>query len=66
MLTKISDLYTFRHYKNKIDQKPGWDRAVLDWCFQEAKNNHLKESDWWGGFVIDEMKIEVRNGSYYL
>lgn len=38
----------------------------MDWCFQEAKNNNLKEFDWWGGFVIDEMKIEVRNGYYSL
>ena len=53
-------MYAYRHYKNKIDQKPGWDRAVVDWCLQEARNNNLKEPDFWGGFVIGETKIEVR------
>ena len=35
----------------------------MDWCLQEAKNKKLKESDFWGGFVLDEMKIEVKTNN---
>ena len=47
------------YYKNKIDQKPGWDWEILLWCLKEAKNNNLKEQDFWGGLILDEMKIQV-------
>lgn len=48
-----------RYHKNKTAQKPGWDRSIVDWCYEEAKKKNLREADFWGGFVIDEMKIEV-------
>ena len=28
-------------------------------CEQAAKEKNLKDCDYWGGFVIDEMKVEV-------
>ena len=42
-----------------MEQKPGWDADLLKWCLQEAKKANLKEQDYWGGFVLDEMKIQV-------
>lgn len=32
---------------------------MLKWCLEEAKKNNLKEQDYWGAFVLDEMKIQV-------
>lgn len=49
-----------RFYKNKIEQSPGWNDNILAWCLEAAREQNLKESDYWGGFVIDEMKIQVR------
>ena len=40
-------------------QRPGWDSDILKWCLKEAKDNNLKPEDYMGGFVIDEMKIQV-------
>ena len=34
-------------------------RSVLRWCADEAKKAGLKPQDYWGGFVIDEMKIQA-------
>ena len=48
-----------RLYKNKVEQRPGWDDEVLAWCCQQAKEKALKAPGYWGGFVIDEMKIQV-------
>ena len=31
----------------------------MEWCKEEAKKKNLKDCDYWGGLVIDEMKIEV-------
>ena len=42
-----------------MTQKPGWDREVLQWCLLEARERNMKDQDYWGGFVIDEMKIQV-------
>lgn len=47
------------YHKNKVEQKPGWNREILNWCVEEAKKNNLKDEDYWGGFVLDEMKIQV-------
>ena len=52
-------VYSDRYHKNKVEQKPGWDANLLKWCLQEAKKANLKEQDYWGGFVLDEMKIQV-------
>ena len=51
--------YSDRDHKNKVEQKPGWDTNLLEWCLQEAKKANIKEQDYWGGFVLDEMKIQV-------
>jgi hypothetical protein len=32
---------------------------MLKWCLKEARENNLKEHEYWGGFVLDEMKIQV-------
>ena len=45
--------------KNKVEQSSGWNESILRWCLNEAKKQGLKEQDYWGGFVIDEMKIQV-------
>ena len=45
--------------KNKVEQSSGWNESILRWCSNEAKKQGLKEEDYWGGFVIDEMKIQV-------
>jgi hypothetical protein len=45
-------------YKNKVIHTPGWD--------DEAKKQGLKEQDYWGGFVIDEMRIQVSNTVLYI
>ena len=54
-------LLSHRYHKNKREQKPGWNREIIEWCKQAALEKNLKDCDYWGGFVIDEMKIEVRN-----
>ena len=46
-------------YKNRVQQQDGWNAEILEWCLMEAKARNLKEEDYWGGFVIDEMKIQV-------
>lgn len=45
--------------KNKREQKPGWNTEIVEWCKQAAEDKNLKDCDYWGGFVIDEMKVEV-------
>lgn len=35
----------------------GWKPEVLTWCLNAAKESGLKQADYMGGFVIDEMKI---------
>lgn len=49
-----------RLYKNKVEEEPGWNEQVLKWCQEAAQEKGLQKSDYWGGFVIDEMKIQVR------
>jgi hypothetical protein len=49
----------FRYYKNSVDQKPGWNRETIAWCKHEAERQKLKEQDYWGCLVLDEMKIQV-------
>ncbi|KAJ7384648.1 hypothetical protein OS493_020227 [Desmophyllum pertusum] len=46
------------YHKNKREQQPGWSREIVEWCQKAAKEKNLKECDYWGGFVIDEMKVE--------
>ena len=46
-------------YKNRVKQEPGCTQDILEWCKMEAKTRNLKDHDYWGGFVIDEMKIQV-------
>ena len=49
----------YRLYKNKIKEKPGWNDQVLRWCLETAQERGLRTEDYWRGFLIDEMKIQV-------
>ena len=49
-----------RLHKIKVEQSPGWQDPILRWCADEAKKQGFKPQDYWGGFVIDEMKIQVQ------
>ena len=49
----------YRLYKNKIEEKPGWNDQVLRWCLEAAQERGLRTEVEWGGFLIDEMKIQV-------
>ena len=52
-------LLILRLHKNKVEQSPGWQDPILRWCSDEAKKAGLKPQDYWGGFVLDEMKIQA-------
>ena len=49
-----------RYYKNSVDQRPGWNSDAIQWCKREAERRNLIEHEYWGGYVTDEMKIQVR------
>ena len=49
----------YRYYKNSVDQKPGWNADIFKWCKAEAERQQIKEKDYWGGLVLDEMKLQV-------
>ncbi|CAB3976767.1 Hypothetical predicted protein [Paramuricea clavata] len=61
---------TIRLHKNRIQESVGWNEKVLQWCLDEAIAKGLSESDFWGGFALDEMKIQeniemsVKDGKY--
>ena len=56
---RTSDYHDFRFHKNKVEQKPGWNWEMLLWCLNEAKKNNLQEQDFWGGLILNEIKIQV-------
>jgi len=58
MYSKAKTYFT-RYYKNKEKESPGWNDHVLRWCLEAAQGNSLWKEDCWGGFIIDEMKIQV-------
>lgn len=39
---------------------------MLKLCMEEAEKNNLKPEDYWGGFVLDEMTIQVRDTLLFL
>ena len=51
--------FLHRYYKNSVSQNPGWNHDVIRWCQLEAERQQLEAKDHWGGFVLDEMKIQV-------
>jgi len=53
-------ILAFRYYKNSIEEMPGWNAEVINWCRKEAERRNLKEEDYWGGFLLDEMTIQVK------
>ncbi|KAK3719592.1 hypothetical protein QZH41_015729 [Actinostola sp. cb2023] len=55
---KLPSNKTIRMYKNRVQQEPGWKEEILDWCKMEAKSRKFQQHDFWGGFVLDEMKIQ--------
>ena len=34
---------------------------MLKWCLKEARANNLKPDAYMGGFILDEMKVQVGN-----
>lgn len=60
LTTQIISHIFLRLYKNKVDEVPGWNDQVLRWCMEAAREKALRKEDYWRGFVIDEMKIQVR------
>ena len=38
--------------KRRVGLKP-------EWCQREAKRHNLKQEEYWGGLLMDEMKIQV-------
>ena len=58
-LCKLLRIITYRLYKNKVKETVGWNPEVLRWCLNAAKERGMKEADYMGGLVIDEMKIQV-------
>ena len=38
----------------------------MEWCKEEAKKKNLKDCDYWGGLVIDEMSPSVKQNKSYL
>ena len=56
--------YIFSCYKNKIDQKPGWNKETLKWCLEEATKAKLTDKDYWGALVLHEMKIQIREDNF--
>lgn len=52
-------VYIRRYHKNSVNQEPGWNHKMISWCQKEAKQHDLKPEDYWGGLILDEMKIQV-------
>lgn len=52
-------VYIYIIYKSKVKEKPGLNDEILRWCLNAAEESGLKPGDYWGGFAIDEMKIQV-------
>ena len=38
-------------------------RVTIDWCKDKAERQNLKEQDYWGALVFDEMKMQVRTNA---
>ena len=52
-------LFLSRYYKNSVSQEEGWNKEIISWCKNEAERQNLRPEDYWGGLVLDEMKIQV-------
>ena len=50
-----------RYYKNSVNQESGWNQEVIEWYAKEARRHELKPHEYWGGLIMDEMKIQVEN-----
>ena len=48
-----------RYYKNSVSQEEGWNDEMISWCQKEAERQNLKPEEYWGGLLMDEMKIQV-------
>ncbi|XP_028418403.1 uncharacterized protein LOC114543743 [Dendronephthya gigantea] len=61
-----------RYYKNAVNQDEGWNDEMISWCKKEAERQNLKPADYWGGLIMDEMKIQedlqmtVKGGKHQL
>jgi hypothetical protein len=56
--SEINNLFC-RYYKNSVSQEEGWNEEVISWCQKEAKQQNLGPEEYWGGLILDEMKIPV-------
>ena len=61
-LLRVSKIVLFfKILQEFVSQEPGWNEDVIEWCAKEAKRQDFKPHDYWGGFIIDEMKLQVSN-----
>ena len=52
-----------RLHKNRREEQPGWNAETIRWCLEKATQQSFSGSDFWGGLVIDEMKIQVQTSN---
>ena len=52
-------LFLLRYYKNSVSQEEGWNKEIISCCKNEAERQKQRPEDYWGGLVLDEMKIQV-------
>ena len=43
-----------------MNQESGWNQEIIEWCAKEAPRQELKKHEYWGGLIMDEMKIQVK------
>ena len=60
-MNNIQHDFCFRYYKNAVGQEAGWNYEMIQWCKREAERQTLNPEDYWGGLVLDEMKIQMRS-----
>ena len=42
-----------------LAKRRGWNDQIISWCQKEAKRQNLRPEEYWGGLLLDEMKIQV-------
>ena len=47
-----------RYHKNKTEQKPTWDRSIVDWFYKEAEKRTYKKLT--SGEVLLSTKVKLR------
>ena len=49
---------TLSRYKNSVQQKTGINNDMLKWMYMEALHEHLPDTGYYGGLILDEMSIQ--------